>query len=221
MSNVDPDKHIDPDSEPERKITTFDSPRPHMIIENFFTFQERALALAEIGNLERHCKDGLFIEADGTQHIRADIKKNKVINLDGIYEDRKDSDILRKFDKDVWGVEGLVNKEFLESKYPEFEYMKFTKFDVTQVSIYGDGDYYNFHVDLDERISFMTLNVMLCNDQPERGFTGGDFILKWKDDEKVIPFQNNSCIVFLPFFKSSYNSNSIFSTSSIILCLLN
>jgi len=175
------------------KFKTFDSPRPHMIINEFFTQEQLGDVLFEIAGLERHLVDGLYTE-NNKEILKQDFKKNKVIRLDEIYGDRKDSHILSKFDNDVWGLNGIVQKEFIGNKYPEFEYMKFTKYDDTQLSIYGDGDFYKLHTDIDKDISFMTMNVMLCN-EPKR-FNGGEFVLKWHDDRKVFPFENNTCIIY-------------------------
>ena len=175
------------------KLETFASPRPHMIIDEFFTKDELPLALQEIKKLEPQQTKGLG-NLRG-EEVEVDIKKNNVVYLDEFYKEKKlESMILVKFSRDVWGEEGLVNREFQASQFPCFEYMKFLQYSTTQISIYGDGDFYGYHEDRDDKLQFMTVNVVLCNEPKQ--FTGGDFKLTWNGVTKMIPFKNNTAIIY-------------------------
>ena len=64
---------------------------------------------------------------------------------------------------------------------------KYTEMDVL-INYYGDGDYYKPHKDN----AVKTVSVPLC--KKDSDFTGGDF--KFTDLNIIIPFKNNSCIIF-------------------------
>jgi len=178
-----------------KHIRTFDSPRPHIIIEDFYTDSELYTVLEEIKGLEPKLETGK-LNKHGVDVINKKLKNNDTLVLDAVYNDteRKMSPILTKLDQVLWAKNGELRKYMLENKYPCFEYLKFAKVDNTQLSVYGNGKFFDYHCDNDELVSFCTVNIVLCNEP--RGFSGGDLMVKWHDDIKTISFTNNTCYVF-------------------------
>jgi len=99
-------------------------------------------------------------------------------------------------DKYVWSEE--MRNLYQNLRFPIFNQLGYTDNDSTHLIRYTNGQYYNFHEDKsgEERSKYdwVTISYMLCK-QPQM-FKGGEFVLKYNDEEKVIPFKNNTLIIF-------------------------
>ena len=120
------------------------------------------------------------------------LKKNNVIFLDDIYQNRETSNILTNFRK-------LYSKEvvdIIEDLPNEFKYFKFVGHDRTFISYYEDSDYYKPHVD-----QAVLTCLYWCNKSP-KSFEGGNLTIG--DEQTQIEYKNNRLIIF-----PSYNIHSV------------
>jgi len=175
-------------------IKTYIVPRPFIIIEDFYTKDQLKKVLSEIQLMQDFAKPGKF-NYEGKEQVNTKMKKNNVISVDDIYRDnREKSTILKKFTDEIWNDRGLVKSHFISHQFPCFEYLNYTLFDSTQISVYGDNDLYKYHIDTAKNISFMTFNILVCN--KPKSFTGGDMLFANKGKIVSIPFKNNTCIIY-------------------------
>jgi len=79
------------------------------------------------------------------------------------------------------------------AKSPIYNLLRFTKTDRTKVSAYQNGDFYDWHQD---SINQGLLTVLYMMNKEPKKFTGGDFMIKWDNIEKSIPFENNTILIF-------------------------
>jgi Rps23 Pro-64 3,4-dihydroxylase Tpa1-like proline 4-hydroxylase len=120
------------------------------------------------------------------------LKKNNVIFLDDIYQNRETSNILTNFKK-------LYSKEvvdIIEDLPNEFKYFKFVGHDRTFISYYEDSDYYKPHVD-----QAVLTCLYWCNKSP-KSFEGGNLTIG--DEQTQIEYKNNRLVIF-----PSYNIHSV------------
>ena len=120
------------------------------------------------------------------------LKKNNVIFLDDIYQNRETSNILTNFRK-------LYSKEvvdIIEDLPNEFKYFKFVGHDRTFISYYEDSDYYKPHVD-----QAVLTCLYWCNKSP-KSFEGGNLTIG--DEQTQIEYKNNRLVIF-----PSYNIHSV------------
>jgi Rps23 Pro-64 3,4-dihydroxylase Tpa1-like proline 4-hydroxylase len=120
------------------------------------------------------------------------LKKNNVIFLDDIYQNRETSNILTNFKK-------LYSKEvvdIIEDLPNEFKYFKFVGHDRTFISYYEDSDYYKPHVD-----QAVLTCLYWCNKSPKL-FEGGNLTIG--DEQTQIEYKNNRLVIF-----PSYNIHSV------------
>jgi hypothetical protein len=99
------------------------------------------------------------------------LKKNNVIFLDTLYQQRETSNILNNFEK----IYSEDVADIIDDLPNEFKYFKFVGHDRTFISYYEDSDYYKPHVD-----QAILSCIYWCNKSPQ-SFEGGDLIL---GDEK-------------------------------------
>ena len=172
------------------EIKSYEKPRTHIIIDDFFTEDQLLEIYNEIISLKDFFSVGTF-KSDGREII-ADIKKNKIIWLDNIFHDGEKSTILTQF-KDVFWSEKIKNY-LNEHRDPIYQSMLITNSDSTQLSVYDDGDYYDEHRDTDGVGGYLTVIIFICK-EPKK-FEGGDFIMRYENEKKKIDFKNNRCLIF-------------------------
>lgn len=166
-------------------------PFPHLIIRNFYSQEELDLIWEE---LNFYTKPGKLLPAKDYLGV-SDYTDSKGLLLDDIYRNnskkedgpnyRKLSNILtvnRKiFDEDILGV--------LEQLHPCCARASKTKWDVTKVRYYHDGEHYEPHIDID--MNFLAFSYF--NKEPKK-YTGGELYFPEFDYE--FDCENNSIIIF-------------------------
>ena len=172
-------------------IREFKEPRTHVIIKDFLTKDEQDILWGEIKENKSKFKSGLYMK-DKKEGIHEDIKKNLGFNVTEAYPTMPDSLIRSMFYYRIFSDPKMQNI-FSTSKSPIYNLLRFTTSDSTKVSVYQNEDFYEWHIDSTKQGLLTVLYMM--NKEPKK-FTGGDFILKWDDIEKSIPFENNTVLIF-------------------------
>lgn len=158
----------------------------YLIIDDFFEIDEQKKIWLELDFLT---KEEIMLSPEKSNSARdpstnVPLKKNSVIFLDDIYQERKTSNILNSFEK-LYSEE--VN-DIIDDLPNEFKYFKFVGHDRTFISYYEDSDYYKPHVD-----HAVLTCLYWCNKTPQ-SFEGGDLILG--DDRTEIKYKNNRLVIF-------------------------
>lgn len=156
-------------------------------INDFFNSTELKNIYNEIISYEYKFEPGLYMR-HGINKLDIKKKKNKVIWLN--YD--KESCILKTLSKKWFSKKNMNFLKNLDN--PIFEFLSETTSDNTQISCYGDNDYYNYHKDFPNSFVILSLIIMIC-DEPKH-FTGGDLTFKRNDNIITIPFKNNTAILF-------------------------
>lgn len=188
------------------EIQYFDTPSPHMVIDNFLLPNQAKEILQECIDLEKnyepahtgtnHIADDCEECKKITKHQQTFIRKNDVVFLDNFYRGkRKESKILtylheRLMDKTINDV--FKNKGF-------FHILKSVNSSESILSRYGMCDFYGFHTDKID-IKNLVRTVTICyyiNKEPEE-FEGGDLIIcgETVNDQKKIKPKHNRAIIF-------------------------
>jgi len=181
------------------KINEYGLPRPHIIIDDVFSDDVNRKMLEEANSLP--LKVGMMFFGEGDDRLDKR-KKAYDIDLDKHYVDRKRSAILTAFDNTVWSDK--FTEIWIKARYPIFNTLITTKKDNTHLIRYRDGDYYDFHTDAPtdvankEVLIGITMSYMICK-LPKK-FEGGDFVIRYNDEEKIIEFKNNR-LVLIPLYK--------------------
>lgn len=175
------------------KLFYYESPIPHVIIENYFDDNELKRVWAEIDFLTSDAKLGTPKET-GTAYKPIDnptdgvkkalTKQNRGIWLDETYSKREYSDILQCTRKHI----DRSIMDALSSYHFVFDYLKHSKFDATLLSYYQNSDNYFPHFDA-SAISCVTWLY-----KEPKSFEGGEFI--FSDSNYKIPVLNNHMIIF-------------------------
>jgi Rps23 Pro-64 3,4-dihydroxylase Tpa1-like proline 4-hydroxylase len=111
-------------------------------------------------------------------------KQNNQIDLDGIYKDRKISNILNTLDK-IYGYSDLVKK--LNDMSWFYKVWSYTNLDQSFVAYYEDTDYYKAHRDI------AVISIMYWLWEEPKSFTGGNIHLTDYDIE--IPLERNQLMI--------------------------
>lgn len=172
-------------------IREFKEPRTHVIIKDFLTKDEQEKIWEEIKENESKFKSGLYTK-DGKDEVHDDVKKNLGFDVTEAYPSMPDSLIRSMFYYSIFS-DPKMQEIFNTAKSPIYSLLRFTTSDRTKVSVYQNEDFYEWHVDSTKQGLLTVLYMM--NKEPKK-FTGGDFILKWDDIEKSIPFENNTILIF-------------------------
>jgi len=172
-------------------IREFKEPRTHVIIKDFLTKEEQDTLWGEIKENESKFKSGLYIK-DKKEGVHEDIKKNMGFDVTEAYPKMLDSLIRSMFVYKIFS-DPKMQSIFSTAKSPIYNLLRFTQTDRTKVSVYKNGDFYDWHVDQTEQ-GLLTVLYML-NKEPKK-FTGGNILLKWDAVEKSIPFENNTILIF-------------------------
>lgn len=160
-------------------VTEFHLPQPHIIIDDFFHKKsneeiiEAALKLKpKVSPVYRGGKDIIDIKIK-----RA---RDATINDGPIFEHLNF----------LWSKH--MQNVYRESRDPIFRTLNHTTKHKIHLIKYEDEDFYDWHKDLTEGL--ISLSYMFCK-QPQ-SFEGGNFVLKWREEEKEVEFQNNRLVIF-------------------------
>jgi Rps23 Pro-64 3,4-dihydroxylase Tpa1-like proline 4-hydroxylase len=169
------------------KYNIINDPIEFITIDNFFNSTELKNVKQEINTYENEFEPGLY-QRDGVEILDIKMKKNKIIWL----KHNKESYILKTLAKKWFSKKNMNFLKNLDN--PIFESLSETTSDNTQISCYGNGDYYNYHKDAVSESVFLTLVIMICNEPKQ--FTGGDLIFKRNKNTAIVPFKDNIGILF-------------------------
>lgn len=172
-------------------VKEFIEPRTHIVIKDFLTKEEQGLLWDEIKENKLKFKAGKY-KKDGVNSVHENMKKNIGFEVNLKYPEVDNSSIRSMFHYRVLQNRDMIFS-FNSAKSPIYQLLRFCKNDRTKVSAYGNGDFYDWHRDGTED-GLLTVLYMMCK-EPKK-FTGGDFMLKWVDNEKTIPFENNTLLIF-------------------------
>ena len=167
------------------KFKEFTDPVPHIIISDFYDRPEEAYkeAIKYMPNI----KPGLYT-VNGISQVNP-VKKNNVIFLDTSVINRNSSYILKFFKTKYWDG---VKKYYKSRQNPLYELSTQTNVDQTQLSYYGDGDGYGYHIDL---VNNSPITVISFINKIPKMFTGGNIILKRNGIKKTIRFKYNTALI--------------------------
>jgi hypothetical protein len=158
----------------------------YLIIDDFYTDKEQIEIWKELDFLT---KEDIMIPPEKSNSARdpetkIPLKKNNVIFLDTLYQQRETSNILNNFEK----IYSEDVADIIDDLPNEFKYFRFVGHDRTFISYYENSDYYKPHVDQ----AILTC-IYWCNKSPQ-SFEGGDLILG--DEKTEIKYKNNRLVVF-------------------------
>lgn len=167
----------------------FYDPVAHMIVKDFFTEDEyHEVMNVIVPNLEPLMHHGEYVNVTtNTFSVSPIVKVNKNIwthNSDSPYA-KQLNDLMR--DK-IWNSD--FQREILNNRDGLFQYYHRSNRITTMLSKYDEGGFYDWHSD---KARSLTCSVVLSDGNVQ----GGDFCLKSVSGNiKVIPFMNNSAIMF-------------------------
>ena len=160
------------------KYIPYKEPIPYLLVKNYFDDKDIELMLKELRVLTPKMTYQEPIKMpDGT-------KQNNQIDLDGIYKDRKISNILNTLDK-IYGDSDLVKK--LNDMSWFYKVWSYTNLDQSFVAYYEDTDYYKAHRDI------AVISIMYWLWEEPKSFTGGNIHLTDYDIE--IPLERNQLMI--------------------------
>ncbi len=166
----------------------FDSPVTHVIIDEFFDEQDKAID--ECHGFQKDYSVGLYMNGRGQQLVDP-IKSNVAVNLDQMYVDRHESYILSAIPQKLWSKDAKIE---LENFGPMYKMWAKTIRDRTQLSVYGNGDHYGYHVD---KVNNSPLSLIVFLFKEPKMFEGGDIMLKGDDGViKTIHIKSNMGLIF-------------------------
>ena len=168
----------------------FLEPRPHVVIDGFLSPEALEAARAELFRLRPRLRIGL--QGLRGRGVLTRAKRNRLVVLDDSTRvGGGPSRILDVFRRRLWSPYVL---ERLELAYePLFQLLRHCEGGLLQVSAYGDGDFYDYHVDANP-VPGITAVLFLA--RPPKAFTGGDFVLEFRGRRKRIPFKDNRMLLF-------------------------
>jgi len=166
------------------KIINYDEPVPHIIVNNLYTQNELSMIWEELNFLCYPMKMDIPSRRESAYDIETGeiLKSNTILNIDGIYTDRKYSNILN------------INRKVLNPKFYKHNHWMFSNFiplcDTTLISYYENENYYKKHHDAS------AITVLTWFYKEPKKFNGGDLILSSGENDKVIEVKNNRCVIF-------------------------
>jgi predicted 2-oxoglutarate/Fe(II)-dependent dioxygenase YbiX len=169
------------------KVTEHHMPRSYLVIDDLFSEETLDLFMNDTRKFLTDFKPGLYF-TDGKEQLKTDIKQNKVFNYTNM-PDRSQSEVCKVLDKLIWSDE--MRKVYDNTACPIFSTLNTTSADDVQLTRYDAGDFYNMHID---GLGLVTICIFLCSN-PQK-FTGGDFLVKFNGESKVIPFKRGRMILF-------------------------
>ena len=197
-----------------QKIEYKESPRPHVVVQNFLAIPAARECLEEAQWLEPVFVDAGIgsspTESDGCEECESQIdigkkgiRSNQVVYMDGHYKDRRyKSKILQHLEQAIRLPFLLETFKSLPNLFPII--LQTTHME-TILSSYGKCDFYGWHKDtMPEKPASRILTCVLhFNTEPQQ-YGGGELILSGKTIEDQLPyppvhntaifFESNQCI---------------------------
>jgi len=181
------------------KIVKCTFPVPHIIIDEFYGEEINKGMMEECLSLYGKTQSGDVVNPGGARGVNNMLKKNRNLYLDSYWHHhRQDSRILPYIDNVLWSKE--MKELYSEMHDLSFKSLCIVNADTTLLSAYKDGDYYDYHRDMN--FGLCTFNYMVAKEP--LGFTGGEFVLcgidpslqKVKACSTAIPFKNDRMVIF-------------------------
>lgn len=169
------------------KVISYKEPFPHIIIDEFFDKQSYDNVFEEILSLKETMGGPHITGAARSPETNQYIKRGHGIVLDLFYkEKRNDSRILTSLEKLLFCDEvleiGCKTGFFFTYYYP------YLNRDYTVLQSYGDGDYYDAHMD-----QSIVTSITLVYKEPKE-YDGG--VLSFPEEKYEIYLKNNQTIIF-------------------------
>lgn len=185
-------------------IQIFETPYPHIIIDNFLQPRVAEKILEECYALEpfyedakirahNHLFDDCEICKKKSDEIKLLIRDNKVVYMDSIYKDKRDKSVTLT----IMTEKIKTSLSQLSKNFPSiFPIIQNTTHMETILSAYGKCDFYDWHIDNKENSAkrIITL-VYYVNTEPKK-FVGGDICFRKGTDMKKIESKHNRLIIF-------------------------
>lgn len=180
-------------------ILYYETPVPHITINNFYNEDELRLIWQELDFLTYETKfqgpdvagSAKIPNPNSNDDNKFITKKNHGIWLDEIYPRREISNIItlsrKLFSSDL--------TKYASSQHIIFNYLNHSKMDGSLLSYYQNADSYFPHLD-----ECVLTAVTWLYKEPKK-FDGGDFY--FSDYDYKIPIQNNMVVIFPSFVKHS------------------
>jgi len=164
------------------KVTPFKKPFHYILFEDFYEEQELSEILDELAYINR---PGILLPPEQTEGAMANgvmQKANSGVFLDHLYAGNRGLSFILKNNRKIFSPEVL--------NHPELWYFKHlsAQKDFTLISYYGEGDYYNPHIDPTAATA-----LTWFFEKPKK-FTGGD--LFFPDYDLYVECKTNCGILF-------------------------
>ena len=166
------------------KVTFFETPTPHLFLEEVFTEEELDFVWSEIDFLQPKFQDPK--STSGAELHDKIFKKNSGIFLYEVYKNPFYSDILKYIQFKIYSNDLLISKWNIPWIRKTFE---ICNWDTALVSYYGDSDYYDSHGDR----SIFTSLIWIWKEP--KSFLGGEF--SFDNYSYNVELKNNSGVIFL------------------------
>ena len=198
------------------KFKVFYKPTFHIIVEDVFTNEENQKILEEAISLEDKFVNAMVGAEES--FINNELRTNLSVYYDVIYNGRRnESPLLKKIDELTLNTDliGLMSS----SIHPMTSYT-YTNHHESQVSRYGEGEHYDWHIDSRNSQERLVTFVYWFNTEPKK-YSGGELqlsnapsvggkIIECDDNEiKTIIPENNTMIIF-----GSHKSHRVLPTKS-------
>ena len=166
------------------KVTFYESPTPHLLLENVFDSNSLDLIWNELNFLTPKLK-GPEITGSATDEHREILKSNKGLFLNSLYTYPGISDIVKLTENVIFDI-NVINQWKLKWTKQLYEN---TNWNCTLLSYYENSDHYKPHFD----VSVFTSLFWFW--KPPKKFLGGNLTLN--NYNYVVECRNNCGIIFL------------------------
>lgn len=165
------------------------SPRPHIVVDDFL--RPDALEEVRLGilSVEDRLSIGMMRNGDGN-FVLSEKKSNRVVFVDDELDDGS-HEILARMRLALGAKQFLATLD--QSLVAHYSILRQAVFPSIQLSSYGDGDHYDYHVDKGNNCN-LTI-VLMVSFEPRR-FRGGSFVLDHEGRKHVIRFRCNRLVIF-------------------------
>jgi hypothetical protein len=163
------------------EILNLSEPFPHIIIHDFYNYEELDLIWEEFKFLN---KPGKMDPPELTGDPLASPNKRSIF-LDFAYADRKYSNIL-SVNRKIFNVVDKFDQNLI------YRYLELCDHDHTMISYYEDGAYYAKHHDI-----YVISSITVFWEEPKM-FSGGD--LYFSEFEYTPKMNNNTMVIFPSFY---------------------
>ena len=181
------------------KISRYNTVGPVIVIDDFLPEASAAEVLDECIELKPiYHQAGVISKKPGVQGqgglIDKNMRKNEAVFIDKIFDKNAEKSRILKH---------VFNGNFkrkLKDTWREgdtcFDIINYANRFETVLSRYGDGDFYNYHLDSNGTFGNRVITAVYYVQKPNVTFTGGELVLKRNDQELAIPPSHNKLVVF-------------------------